>query len=290
MSMSRGSSLPPRRTEPRDIAELKQIRDAQPELTGAVDLQIALLELQRRVQARVPVPRLQVDLTHLRTCQATGHPLLRFEDIPLDWTDFRLMFREAADLLRRHELLGEDDWKHAEELAHEGHALKPLVVGWYTATAGRSSDASNSPGSSVGAVLDQVVQLAMRPFLARCAEVILHGLDLSAWRRASCPLCGGEPEFATITPAADRLLICSRCTTRWPYDPLACPFCGNTDRSRITSFTSRDAAYRIYACDVCRRYLKAYDGRHATRPVMVAVDSVKTIPLDAAAMQKGYTG
>ncbi len=282
---------PPPRGEPRDVAELTKIRQLQPELTSAADLQIALLELQRRIQARAPLPRKQVDLSHVQACQATGHPLLRFEEIPLDWTDFRLMFREAADLLRRHELLAEDDCKQAQELVREGDALKLLVVEWYTAAAGRSVAApAVSPLESTPHRLDQVVQLAMGPFLARCAEAILPGLDLSPWNRPRCPLCGGEPDFATITPAADRLLICGRCTGQWPYDPLACPFCGNADRSRITSFTSPEGIYRIYACDVCRRYLTAYDGRRATRPVMVAVDSVKTLPLDAAVMQKGYLG
>ncbi len=289
--MARNPPRPPPRGEPRDVAELTKIRDLQPELTSAAELQIALLELQRRVQARAPLPRKEVDLRHVRECQATGHPLLRFEEIPLDWTDFRLMFREAADLLRRHELLPEDDWKQAQELVREGNALKPLVVEWYTAAAGRSVDApAGSPLESTPHRLDHVVQLAMSPFLVRCAEAILPGLDLSPWNRPRCPLCGGEPDFATITPAADRLLICGRCTGQWPYDPLACPFCRNADRSRITSFTSPEGIYRIYACDVCRRYLKAYDGRRATRPVMVAVDSVKTIPLDAAVMQKGYLG
>ena len=41
-------------------------------------------------------------------------------------------------------------------------------------------------------------------------------------------------------------------------------------------------------CDVCRKYLKAYDARNASRPVMVSVDTIATLPLDAAAMQKGY--
>ena len=289
--MPRNPPRPTSRGEPRDVAELTKIRQLQPELTSAAELQIALLELQRRVQARAPLPRKQVDLSHVQACQATGHPLLRFEEIPLDWTDFRLMFREAADLLRRHELLPEDDWKQVHELVREGNALKPLVVEWYTAAAGRSVDAPPvSPLESTPHRLDHVVQLAMGPFLARCAEAILHGLDLSHWNRPRCPLCGGEPDFATITPAADRLLICGRCTGQWPYDPLACPFCRNADRSRITSFTSPEGIYRIYACDVCRRYLKAYDGRRATRPVMVAVDSVKTLPLDAAVLQKGYLG
>ena len=289
--MPRKPPRPPARGEPRDVAELTKIRQLQPELTSAAELQIALLELQRRVQSRAPLPRKQVDPSHVQACQATGHPLLRFEEIPLDWTDFRLMFREAADLLRRYELLPEDDWKQVQELLREGNALKPLVVEWYTAAAGRSVDApAVSPLESTPHRLDHVVQLAMGPFLARCAEAILPGLDLSPWNRPRCPLCGGEPDFATITPAADRLLICGRCTGQWPYDPLACPFCRNADRSRITSFTSPEGIYRIYACDVCRRYLKAYDGRRATRPVMVAVDSVKTLPLDAAVLQKGYLG
>ena len=49
-------------------------------------------------------------------------------------------------------------------------------------------------------------------------------------------------------------------------------------------------SYRVYACDVCRRYLKAYDARNASRPVLVGVDTIATLPLDAAAMQRGYVG
>ena len=79
-------------------------------------------------------------------------------------------------------------------------------------------------------------------------------------------------------------------SAQWAFAPLTCPFCANDDRTLITSFATRDGRYRVYACDVCRRYLKAYDGRNASRPVMVAVDSIATLPLDAAAMQRGYVG
>ena len=65
-------------------------------------------------------------------------------------------------------------------------------------------------------------------------------------------------------------------------------FCLNTDRSRITSFATRDGLYRLYGCDVCQRYLKAFDGRNAPRQVMPAVDAIATLPLDAAAVQRGY--
>jgi FdhE protein len=113
-------------------------------------------------------------------------------------------------------------------------------------------------------------------------------MNLSGWSQPRCPLCGGEPEFGFINPAAERLLICGRCTGQWRYDPLTCPFCENRDRSRITSFASRDGRYRLYACDVCRRYLKAFDGRDGSRPALLAVDTVATLPLDAAAIQRGY--
>jgi FdhE protein len=112
--------------------------------------------------------------------------------------------------------------------------------------------------------------------------------DLAGWIHGSCPLCAGEPDFAVITPAADRILICGRCSARWRFHQLTCPFCSNADRGRITSFASRDGQYRLYACDVCQRYLKAFDARRASRPVMPPVDGVATLPLDAAAMQRGY--
>ena len=136
--------------------------------------------------------------------------------------------------------------------------------------------------------LETVLLQAMRPILTRAADAILARVDLAGWVHGHCPVCGGEPDLAVITPAAERLLICSRCLARWRFDQIMCPFCRNAERSRITSFTSRDGRYRLSACDVCERYLKAYDARGATRPVMPPVDSVATLPLDAAAMQRGY--
>ena len=91
-------------------------------------------------------------------------------------------------------------------------------------------------------------------------------------------------------PNATRRLICGRCVAQWNFPSLVCPFCANDDRARITTFAARDGRYRVSACDACQRYLKAYDSRTASRPVMVVVDSIATLPLDAAAIQRGYVG
>jgi Protein involved in formate dehydrogenase formation len=286
----------PPRNEPREIGELRQLRISQPDLAPAVDLQIALVGLQRRVQARVPMPWLEVDPHWLKQQHELGRPLLRFEDIPLDWTDLRLMVRQASDLLRRFDMLDLTEHAKIQALARTEN-LEPLVVRWFNEKAApervEAGDAKGQDGIGERVdpdALEQVLTLAMRPFLERCAEVLLQRAELSTWSHGHCPLCAGEPEMAVIMRSAERVLICGRCTARWPYDPLACPFCGNANRERITSFASRDGLYRIYACDVCQRYLKAYDARHAVRPVMLAVDSIATLPLDAAAMQKGYRG
>ena len=161
--------------------------------------------------------------------------------------------------------------------------LPAVVKSWYDSPV---SDAAHLHPDGAG--LEPVLLQAMRPFLTKSAEAIMAKTDLAGWTKGSCPLCAGDPDFAVITPAAERILICGRCSARWRFHQLTCPFCMNADRSRMTSFASRDGLYRIYACDVCERYLKAYDARHASRPVMPAVDTVATLPLDAAAMQRGY--
>jgi formate dehydrogenase maturation protein FdhE len=274
--------LPPTRSEPREIAELRRLKQDQPDLASAVDLQIELLQLQRRVQSRVPLPSIKLDPEYINALLPTA-PVLKFEHLPVDWTDMRFLLRATATAMRNHGALDESDWLRAEALARHADRLPSVVRIWYEAV-----QPGAPPLDGEGAGLEPVLQQAMRPFLTRAGDAVMARSDFAGWNRGSCPLCGGEPDLAVITAAADRLLICGRCAARWRFEQLTCPFCLNADRTRITSFASRDGQYRLYACDVCERYLKAYDARRAARPVMPAVDSVATLPLDAAAMQKGY--
>jgi len=284
----------PARSDSREAAALRAIKDDHPELADAVDMHLELVELYRRVQGRVPLPSLAVSADLMKRHTAEARPLLRFEDIPLDLTDLRLLVRQTADILRRHGALEDADYQRVHTLGRDMKLLA-AVGDWYRSAAEAHAVASvgmadtRVTSASDDAVVGQVLALAMRPFLSRCAEVLQQREELGSWTHPHCGLCGGEPDFAVITPAAERHLICSRCTLRWKFESLTCPYCRNADRARITSFATTDGQYRVYACDVCKRYLKAYDGRRATRPVMPMVDSVATLPLDAAAMQRGYS-
>ena len=272
----------PTRSEPRELAELRKLRQEQPELASAVDLQVELIQLQRRAQSRVSLPAIKLEADYLNSLLPSA-PILRFEHLPIEWGDLRFLLRATASAMRSHEALEEADFRRVELLARDADRLPIVVRSWYDST---RADAGPLDADVNG--LESVLLQAMRPFLTRSADAIMARSDLSSWNRGTCPLCGGDPDLAVITAAADRLLICGRCSARWRFHQLTCPFCMNSDRGRITSLASRDGIYRIFACDVCERYIKTFDARHATRPVMPVVDSVATLPFDAVAMQRGY--
>lgn len=284
--MNEHRPAPPVRTEPREIVELRRLKAEQPELSAAIDLQIELLQLQRRVQTRVPLPAINLETDHLERTLAAGKPILVFDQIPIDWSDLRYLVRATADAMRKHDALEDDDFRRVDALTRDSDRLGPAVRNWYEAA--RPAVAGGAEVNEAIAGLEPLLLQAMRPFLSRCADAVMARTLFQGWPHGNCPLCGGEPDFSMITPSADRLLMCSRCGLRWHFDQLACPFCLNNDRSKITSFATRDGMYRLNGCDVCARYIKAFDGRRSHRQVIPALDGIATLPLDAAAVQRGY--
>ena len=273
---------PTGRAESREIIELRRLKEEQPDLSAAVDLQIELLQLQRRVQLRVPLPSIKLDTEYLNA-QLPNGPILRFEHLPIDWSDVRFLLRATASAMRNHDALEAAEVRRVDEICRDASRLPLVLRSWYDSVRPGGGDIDPS-----AAGLETVFQQALRPVLTRCADAILAKTDLSRWHHHICPLCAGEPDLAVITRAAERFLICSRCAARWRFDQIACPFCLNDDRSKITSLASRDGRYRLSCCDSCRRYIKAFDARVGSRPVLPPVDGVATLPLDAAAIQRGY--
>src|SRR5690242_5963465 len=165
-----------RRAESREAAELRALRERHPELADAVDMHLELLEMQRRVQGRVPLPWFELNADIMGRHQAAARPILRFEDIPLDSTDLRLLVRQTADVLRRFGAVDDTDYQKVQALGRDTSLLAEAGR-WYRAAAERHAvaaigvsrvEASASPVD--GTMVSQVLGLAMRPFLSRCAE------------------------------------------------------------------------------------------------------------------------
>jgi FdhE protein len=266
------------RHDSREVTELRALAERQPELSAAATLQIALLDALRRIQTRIATASVSFSPDEIATRLAGGQPLMDFNRLPIDWNEARLLFRQITDVLRRHDAL---DARAATRLHDVGRSptLPQLARRWF-------EDGTSDPSIEM---LDEVIAWSMRPFLVRAADVLQQRVALGAWNRGVCPVCGGEPDFACITTSGERLLICGRCHTRWPTAAFTCPFCGEHDKQRITSFATPDGMYRVTACQSCRRYLKTLDGRRTGRAVMPSVDAIATLPLDAIVMQRGFT-
>jgi hypothetical protein len=267
---------------------LRAIRTTRPELADAANLYLALLELQHRVRLRVSLPWIEIDGPTFARHAREGRPILRFEHIPLEVSDLRLTIRQTADVLHRCGAMDDGDHARANALGRSS-TLLAAAAAWYERTANRNEAAPPSLGAPEDEATEQVLALAMRPFLSRCAEAFQPRPELSNWSHGYCPLCGAEPDLAVIVSAAVRRLVCSHCHLQWGYDATGCPFCRNHDRGAVSSFATADGQYRVFGCNQCKRYLKAFDARNATRPVFPIFDSVATLPLDAAAIQKGYS-
>src|SRR5262245_53729633 len=126
------SARPPRpaRSESREATALRAIKQDHPELADAVDMHLELVEMYRRVQGRVPLPSLGISADILKRHAAEARPLLRFEDIPLDLSDLRLLVRQAADILRRHGAIDDSDYHRVQTLGRDMKLLA-AVSDWY---------------------------------------------------------------------------------------------------------------------------------------------------------------
>jgi hypothetical protein len=261
--------------EPRDVAALRRLRAASPDLALAIDFQLAWLQTERRIDARVPLPRtIGADAVCAARVNAGRH-VLEFDDLVLDWSDVRRLCGQAADLLRRAELLDPADEGRALACIRDARALPVELRRWFDRDA------------ALDASVAQVWSFGLRPYLTRAAAALLPRLDLTSWTRATCPVCGGDPEFASWS-GAERRLLCARCAGQWAFDPARCLHCDEGSDATRQSFADPSRVYRVEACTRCRRYVKGLDEERAGRTVLVAYDSIATLPLDAAAAHLGF--
>ena len=93
--------------------------------------------------------------------------MLQFRDIPIDWTDFRLMIRQTADILQRFETLDAPEYDRIQALARDGQ-IEAVVASWYERRDGagpaqdRSADAREGAARSGAAAGDAAVSGALR--------------------------------------------------------------------------------------------------------------------------------
>lgn len=243
-----------------------------------------LLVIQSETGQRLGTPDFRLSDTVIKERFGQGIPLLSFDDIELDWALFIETFAKIKDLFVDYpELFVE----MPGNIANSGSLSRDMVRAYFEEP-GLSSMASDDRAPKDA--LAGMVQLALTPFLERYAEVLVKRIDQERWRRRYCPVCGGAPDFAYLDKSSGaRWLLCSRCNAEWLFQRLECPYCGCTEQDKLAYFTDEGGLYRLYVCESCHRYIKAIDLRLSKSEVLLPLERLLSLDMDAQAREYGYT-
>ncbi|MBI5300755.1 MAG: formate dehydrogenase accessory protein FdhE [Chloroflexi bacterium] len=259
------------------LSILKSKRARRPELAGALDMYIAILEARAVIE--LPFTNYPFSADDIDACLARGEPLLRVDELTFDWDAVARLARTICAIAARYRPEAADAFA---ELAREFESparTKEL------ARAFLAPETIELPLTNYQ-LLAFVLTHALHPWLSAPARALQSSVRADAWQRGNCPICGGEPDFAALTQEGGAWrLLCARCDAEWTCPRAHCPFCG---AEPIAYFPSQDGAYRLYGCDRCKRYLKTIDLREFAREACLPAERVLTIGMDVAALEAGY--
>ena len=137
--------------------------------------------------------------------------------------------------------------------------------------------------------LEQLIGLAMQPFLWTAAEALAERVDVDRWDRGYCPVCGAWPGLAELVgPEKRRVLRCVRCGSGWSWFVLLCPYCGNDDHRSLRVLKEDRSPQRIDACERCHGYVKSITSYASLPAARLAAEDVATVDMDVIAADGGY--
>ena len=245
-----------------------------------------LLKVQAETKALINSPGIEMDKDVLNSQMVNGTPLLKFDDLNLDWALVEDTFIKIGSVFAAFPELFNNvpEWlpgqkpklfKEAIKAWFNGDKLSAEIVSYYTDEH----------------LLAAIIHQTIKPFLASHAQELIGEVNQELWQRDYCPVCGGISDFAFLEKEAGaRWLLCSNCDTQWLFQRLTCPYCGNNDHKSLSYFVGDSERYRLYVCDKCHCYLKAIDLRKVedTADIILPLERFMTIDMEHQGQEKGY--
>jgi FdhE protein len=269
----------------RELASsLDDVKEKEPALADVVDLQRDLLVTSSQVQTSMNGK--SINPARVQTALMQGIPLVQIIPWVLDWKQFEGRYRQVCQISAN----------HRPDLANEFKALehrlgdRPEEVLEAVAAALRVSQTHDrGKQEEEEELLTFVLLHALRPFLQAYAKRMHTDLVDKVWRQGYCPVCAGWPDLAYLEDdTRSRRLVCGRCDTAWSFPRVRCPYCGTSDPADLAYYPGQVEKYRLYICNHCRRYLKAFDTTYTGTRFTYPAERILTLALDLAAQEKGY--
>jgi hypothetical protein len=271
------------------------LRDHNPELKAAVDLQRRLLvrvvDLSRTID-NSRLPRLSLPGRYVAAKLTRQIPAFSGEPIPLPgpWLTVSLV-QFCADLAAGG--AGESATKLGTAIETGRVDPGSLLI----ACLARDQDTVRTGAIHLGLAPDLawlVAELATGPFAHSLQRTLFSAQPgpladaLAAWDQGYCPACGSWPALAEVVDR-HRLLRCAFCAAAWERTIYACVYCNEAGEAFATVAPDAERPdRRLEVCRSCGAYLKATDSAEVTPFPLIAIADMETMDLDVAAMDHHF--
>lgn len=279
--MAKGNSI-----DNQIVNKLGELKKKEGTLPQFIEINYQLLKLQTNITSDsfLSEPKLSKEKIHSRL--SDGNPLLKFEDLSLDWKSVRTHFLKVVNILAENLTDMLEDAQTLEKLALKVRFIKQVTKHWF-------ENKTLSPIASKYELneefLTTAIYYSLHPFLILYTRSLIKLINQNHWRRNYCPVCGGKPDFAYLDKEKGaRWLLCSRCDNEWLFQRLECPYCGTQNHDSLAYYTDGDQLYRLYICDDCHSYIKTIDLRKAQTEILLPLERIITLDLDRQAEEAGY--
>jgi len=243
--------------------------------------------LQTQAKARKSTGTLEptINADAIQSRLSNGQPLVKFDELALDWPLLRKVFVEVIAVFAKYpQLFGEIPAGLKKPGA--GRLLtKKAIKAWFT---GKTLPPTLLEGIDKN-LIQTIIQSTLQPFLAGHAEALTDSIKKDSWHKNYCPVCGGIPDIAYLEKeVGERRLLCSRCDSEWQFHRMECPYCRIQDQDSLSFLTDDQSLYRLYLCEQCKCYLKVIDLRKTDAEVLMPLERIYTLDLDKQAHDRGY--
>jgi FdhE protein len=94
--------------------------------------------------------------------------------------------------------------------------------------------------------------------------------------------------LVAVADGRQRELACGCCGTRWRYQRIGCPFCGNEAPATLDALeVDSEPEFRLDACRACGGYVKTWLGPGDDADASLFLSEWPTLHLDALAKDRG---
>jgi FdhE protein len=258
-----------------------------PEYADVLHFYEKFLELQSAASPRLYLKLPKIEKTIMDIREKEGFPLIARDefiiDVPASCTLFeticnaakhandtmRITIQTLEEAFSVNALRREDLIKHHDDDAYLDSVIRDFDV-----------DVT---------ILKFLIHMSIFPSLQANAEMLTDQIDPKRWLRGYCPICGSPPHMSQFKAEGHRFYACSFCGFEWLGERLKCPFCENSDHTKLHYFYAEgDEAYRVDLCDNCNQYIKTVDSRKLNYEPDLDLEDIATIHLDILASEKGF--